>query len=73
MTTTFISVLNSYSGNVKLHKGSRRKSHMYAIIGSAIGAAVLLLATIISCLFMHKGKKKYYEQGRVPSQNCLSL
>lgn len=65
-------VLN-YSGNVKLHKGSRRKSHMYAIIGSAIGAAVLLLATIISCLFMHKGKKKYYEQGNLNSLPSQSM
>lgn len=34
------------------------------IIGSAVGAAVLLLATIISCYFMHKGRRRYNEQGR---------
>ncbi|XP_020238108.1 probable LRR receptor-like serine/threonine-protein kinase At1g67720 isoform X2 [Cajanus cajan] len=47
-------VLN-YSGNINLHKGSSKKNHLYVIIGSAVGAFVLLLATIISCLFMHKG------------------
>ncbi|KAK7345606.1 hypothetical protein VNO77_16212 [Canavalia gladiata] len=49
-------VLN-YSGNINLHKRSRQKNHMYVSIGSAVGAAVLLLATVISCLFMHKGKR----------------
>ncbi|KAF7818578.1 putative LRR receptor-like serine/threonine-protein kinase [Senna tora] len=42
-------VLN-YSGNINLHKGSSKKSHMFVIIGSSIGAAVLLIATIASCL-----------------------
>ncbi|XP_061351333.1 probable LRR receptor-like serine/threonine-protein kinase At1g67720 isoform X2 [Gastrolobium bilobum] len=67
-------VLN-YSGNFNLHKGIRKKSHMYVIIGSAVGAAVLLLATVISCFFMHTGKRKYYEQGSLvslPSQNLDS-
>lgn len=36
---------------------------MSIIIGSTIGAAILLIATIASCLFMHKGKKKYHEEG----------
>jgi len=67
MTATFISVLNSYSGNNGLHKGSRKKNQLYVIIGSALGAAILLLATIISCWCMHKGKKKYHDQGMVLS------
>ncbi|KAM7266019.1 hypothetical protein ACFE04_003702 [Oxalis oulophora] len=49
-------VLN-YSGNVKLHKDSG-KSHAYFVIAASIGAAVLLLATIVSCLILRKGKKK---------------
>ncbi|KAL5067918.1 hypothetical protein RYX36_018805 [Vicia faba] len=59
-------VLN-YSGNNDLHKGSRKKDQLYVIIGSAAGATILLLATIISCLFMHKGKKKYYDQDHLIS------
>ncbi|KAK7396544.1 hypothetical protein VNO78_17625 [Psophocarpus tetragonolobus] len=60
-------VLN-YSGNINLHKESKIKGHMYVIIGSSVGASVLLLATIISCLFMRKGKKRrYYEQDRIDS------
>ncbi|KAK7337025.1 hypothetical protein VNO77_17583 [Canavalia gladiata] len=59
-------VLN-YSGNINLHRGSRIKGHMYVIIGSAVGASILLLATVISCLFMRKGKRKYYEQDRIDS------
>lgn len=41
------------------------------IIGSAVGAAVLLVATIISCLVMRKGKTKYYEQSRIWNQNYI--
>ncbi|KAI4349201.1 hypothetical protein L6164_009823 [Bauhinia variegata] len=59
-------VLN-YSGNINLHKGGGKKSHIYVIIGSSVGAAVLLLATVVSCLFMFKGKKKYYEQEHLVS------
>ncbi|XP_061346697.1 probable LRR receptor-like serine/threonine-protein kinase At1g67720 [Gastrolobium bilobum] len=64
-----------YSGNINLHRGSRIKSHMYVIIGSAVGASVLLLATVISCLFMHKGKRRYYEQDHIislPTQRLAS-
>ena len=41
---------------------------MGIIIGSSIGAAVLLIATVASCLYMHKGKKRYYDQG-MPVKN----
>ncbi|RDY04659.1 putative LRR receptor-like serine/threonine-protein kinase, partial [Mucuna pruriens] len=63
----------NYSGNINLHKGSRKKNHVYVIIGSAVGATVLLLATIISCLFMHKGKTKYYEQNGLVSHPSQSM
>ncbi|XP_027350646.1 probable LRR receptor-like serine/threonine-protein kinase At1g67720 isoform X2 [Abrus precatorius] len=59
-------VLN-YSGNINLHRGSKIKGHMYVIIGSVVGASVLLLATVISCWFMRKGKKRYFEQDRIDS------
>ncbi|KAK2418076.1 putative LRR receptor serine/threonine-protein kinase [Trifolium repens] len=59
-------VLN-YSGNINLHRGSKIKSHMYIIIGSAVGASILLLATVISCLVIHKGKRRYYEKDHIVS------
>ncbi|KAJ7977016.1 Kinase-like protein [Quillaja saponaria] len=65
----------NYSGNINLHKGSRKGSYINVIIGSSVGAAVLLLATIISCLFMHKGKRRYYEQDHIvslPAQKLVS-
>ncbi|XP_027364960.1 probable LRR receptor-like serine/threonine-protein kinase At1g67720 [Abrus precatorius] len=65
-------VLN-YSGNINLHKGSRKNSHTNVIIGSVTGAVVLLLATIISCLFMHKGKKNYSKQDGLVSLPSQSL
>ncbi|CAJ2632680.1 unnamed protein product [Trifolium pratense] len=57
----------NYSGNINLHRGSKIKSHMYIIIGSAVGASVLLLATVISCLVIHKGKRRYYEKDHIVS------
>ncbi|KAK4834443.1 hypothetical protein QYF36_022777 [Acer negundo] len=55
----------NYSGNIDLH-GKRVKHNI--IIGStvgAVGAAVLLIATIVSCLFFRKGKKSHYDQDHV--------
>lgn len=54
--------LNSYAGNINLHEGGRGAKHLNIIIGSSVGAAVLLLATVVSCLFMHKGKKNNYDK-----------
>ncbi|OIW01625.1 hypothetical protein TanjilG_22669 [Lupinus angustifolius] len=68
-------VLN-YTGNINLHKGSRKGSDIEAIIiGSAVGAPILLLVTIISFLVTRKGKKKYnVKDHRVshPSQSTVS-
>lgn len=52
----------NYTGNLDLHKGRSGESHNKIIIGSSIGAAVLLIATIASCFLMHKGKKKIPKQ-----------
>nr|TKS13108.1 putative LRR receptor-like serine/threonine-protein kinase [Populus alba] len=52
----------NYTGNINLHEGARRGRHMDIIIGSSVGAAVLLITTIVSCLFMHKGKKRHPDQ-----------
>ncbi|KAK9289650.1 hypothetical protein L1049_007808 [Liquidambar formosana] len=68
-------VLN-YSGNINIHKGNRGENHIKIIIGSSVGAAVLLIATIVSCIFMRKGKKRYFEQDQLqlalPSQRLPS-
>lgn len=68
-------ILN-YSGNINLRKGSKSGSHMNIIIGSSVGAGVLLIATIASCLFMSKGKKRYFEQDQLdhspPVQRLVS-
>jgi len=72
MNNTFTLLLNSYSGNANLRKDSRKKTPLYVIIGSTVGAVVLLLATIISCLFFkHKGKSRYYEQSKTLNQNYI--
>ncbi|GLT72298.1 hypothetical protein SLA2020_442470 [Shorea laevis] len=68
-------VLN-YSGNLNLQKGKKGGSHINIIIGSSVGAAVLLIATIASCLFMSKGKNRYFEQDQLehslPVQRLVS-
>jgi Na+/melibiose symporter-like transporter len=46
---------------------------MYIIIGSAVGASILLLATVISCLVIHKGKRRYYEKGGILSTIIYSI
>ncbi|XP_042476517.1 probable LRR receptor-like serine/threonine-protein kinase At1g67720 isoform X1 [Macadamia integrifolia] len=58
-------ILN-YSGNINLHKGENRQDHIKVIIGSSVGAAVLLIATIISYIFLHKGVKKYHKEEKLP-------
>ncbi|KAK3227662.1 hypothetical protein Dsin_007524 [Dipteronia sinensis] len=57
-------ILN-YSGNIDLHGRGKRVKHLNIIIGSTVGAAVLLIATIVSCLFLRKGKKSHYDQDHV--------
>ncbi|KAL6998256.1 DNA helicase [Sarracenia purpurea var. burkii] len=68
-------VLN-YTGNIDLHRGSNRWSHKKIFIVSSIGASILLTATIVSCLLMHKGKKKYPKQDQLehtmPVQRLVS-
>ncbi|XP_057778995.1 probable LRR receptor-like serine/threonine-protein kinase At1g67720 [Salvia miltiorrhiza] len=65
----------NYTGNADLHKekgGSRKK----IIIGTSIGAAVLLIATITSCFLLPKGKKKPPRKGEshhsLPPQKLAS-
>ncbi|KAB5519813.1 hypothetical protein DKX38_024132 [Salix brachista] len=66
----------NYSGNINLHEGARRGRHMGIIIGLSVGAAVLLITTIVSCLLMQKGKKRHPEQEQLreslPVQRVIS-
>ncbi|CDP06699.1 unnamed protein product [Coffea canephora] len=68
-------ILN-YTGNIGLHKGGSAGNHKKIIIGSSVGAAALLLATVISCLLMQKGNKNYANQDqhehRLPGQRVVS-
>ncbi|KMS97021.1 hypothetical protein BVRB_7g179680 [Beta vulgaris subsp. vulgaris] len=72
-------LVSNFSGNVNLRKASSGTSQTGIIVGSSIGAAVLLIATILSCLFLRKGKnskKRYNDQARLrnvlPSQKLSS-
>uniref|UniRef100_A0A6N2NAY8 Protein kinase domain-containing protein n=1 Tax=Salix viminalis TaxID=40686 RepID=A0A6N2NAY8_SALVM len=66
----------NYSGNINLHEGARRGRHMGIIIGLSVGAAVLLITTIVSYLLMQKGKKRHPEQEQLrdslPVQTVVS-
>lgn len=50
-------LLLNYTGNINLRKGESKQDRNKIIIGTSVGAAVLLAATIISCILMHRGKK----------------
>ncbi|KAJ6382075.1 hypothetical protein OIU77_030681 [Salix suchowensis] len=66
----------NYSGNINLHEGARRGRHMAIIIGLSVGAAVLLITTIMSCLFMRNRKKRHPDQEQLgdslPVQRLVS-
>ncbi|KAL7170046.1 hypothetical protein ACSBR2_034988 [Camellia fascicularis] len=62
--------------DINLHKGGNRGNRNKIIIGSSVGAGVLLIAIIASCLLMHKARKNYSKQGQlerpVPAQRLVS-
>ncbi|KAI3447623.1 hypothetical protein Pfo_004288 [Paulownia fortunei] len=68
-------VLN-YTGNTDLRKRGKDGHHKKFIIGSTVGAAVLLIATITSCILMTQGKKNPPKQEKfqrgLPSQKLAS-
>ncbi|XP_011094724.1 probable LRR receptor-like serine/threonine-protein kinase At1g67720 [Sesamum indicum] len=65
----------NYTGNAGLHKGSNGGNHKKIIIGSSVGAAVLLIATITACILMPKGNNSS-KQGKLqhglPTQKLAS-
>ncbi|CAI9273327.1 unnamed protein product [Lactuca saligna] len=55
-------VLN-YTGNKNLHKqSSEGRNIIYIIFGLLVGAAVLILGFIISCMLIRKGKKDHKQE-----------
>uniref|UniRef100_A0A2P2KUU7 non-specific serine/threonine protein kinase n=1 Tax=Rhizophora mucronata TaxID=61149 RepID=A0A2P2KUU7_RHIMU len=56
------SIVLNYSGNINLREDSGRGKQIGTIIGSSVGAALLLTATVLSCLFMRKQKKRHPDQ-----------
>ncbi|KAK4478619.1 hypothetical protein RD792_014108 [Penstemon davidsonii] len=52
----------NYTGNTNLHKGSNGGNHKKIIIGTSVGAAVLLIATITSCILLPKRKKNPHKK-----------
>lgn len=57
----------SFTGNTNLHKGGSGGHRNKIIIGSSVGAAVLLIVTITSCILLPKGKKNTRKRGRIQS------
>ncbi|KAJ8754169.1 hypothetical protein K2173_002068 [Erythroxylum novogranatense] len=55
-------IILKYSGNIDLHEASGRGKHISIIIGSLVGAAVLLIVTVISCLHLKRLKGKNHDQ-----------
>ncbi|KAF8006187.1 hypothetical protein BT93_K0481 [Corymbia citriodora subsp. variegata] len=65
----------NYTGNMNLHEGGKRGSQTRIIIGSSVGAAVLLVATIASCFIIRKGKRNSEHDDNVqilPTQQLVS-
>ncbi|XP_030542497.1 probable LRR receptor-like serine/threonine-protein kinase At1g67720 [Rhodamnia argentea] len=64
----------NYTGNMNLHEGGNRGSQTKIIIGSSVGAAVLLVATIASCLFIQRGKNTKHDDNVqiLPTQRLVS-
>ncbi|CAH2058950.1 unnamed protein product [Thlaspi arvense] len=50
-------VISNFSGNIYLSKRGDKGKKLGVIIGASIGAAVLLIVTIVSCICMCRGKK----------------
>ncbi|KAL3742214.1 hypothetical protein ACJRO7_017662 [Eucalyptus globulus] len=65
----------NYTGNMGLHEGGKRGNRTKIIIGSSVGAAVLLAATIAFCFFIQKGKRnsKHDDNRQIlPTQRLVS-
>ncbi|GLT89690.1 hypothetical protein SLE2022_076660 [Rubroshorea leprosula] len=59
-----------YSENINLHKDGGKGKHTRVIIGSSVGAAVLLIAIIVSFILLCKGKKSHVKE---KSQHSLPI
>ncbi|KAL6507949.1 hypothetical protein OROGR_024144 [Orobanche gracilis] len=54
----------NYTGNPDLHNEGNGGKRNKIIIGTSIGAAVLLIATITACILLPKGKRNPSKQGK---------
>lgn len=61
--SSFILTLASYTGNTNLHE-EKEGSKIGIIIGASVGAAVLLIVILASCIYMQKRKRRYSEQSK---------
>ncbi|CAH9091681.1 unnamed protein product [Cuscuta europaea] len=53
----------NYTGNINLHIGTSGRNHKKIIVGSLVGAAVLLAASLASCILIKNGKRNYPKKG----------
>ncbi|XP_057534417.1 probable LRR receptor-like serine/threonine-protein kinase At1g67720 isoform X2 [Amaranthus tricolor] len=63
-------IFTNFSGNVDLREGNGGSSRTGTIVGSSLGAVVLLIATIMFCYFLCKRKnhkKRYTDQADLPN------
>ncbi|GLT47908.1 hypothetical protein SLA2020_215620 [Shorea laevis] len=64
-----------YSGNTNLHKDGGKGKRTRVIIGSSVGAAVLLIAILVSFILLCKGKKSHVKeqsQHSLPAHRAVS-
>ncbi|CAA0830477.1 Leucine-rich repeat protein kinase family protein [Striga hermonthica] len=56
----------NFTGNPGVHNNGNGENRKKIIIGTSVGAAVLLIATIAACILLPKGKKKHSpKQGKL--------
>ncbi|KFK36595.1 hypothetical protein AALP_AA4G144100 [Arabis alpina] len=48
--------ISNFSGNIMLERSGDKGKKLGVIIGASVGAAILLIVTIISCIFICRGK-----------------
>ncbi|WCJ34589.1 Leucine-rich repeat protein kinase family protein [Euphorbia peplus] len=70
-------IILNYTGNLNLREAGNRGKHVGIAIGASVGAAVLLLATIASCLFIRRGKTRHPDRehlrGSLTAQRLSTL
>ncbi|KAI4341926.1 hypothetical protein MLD38_026595 [Melastoma candidum] len=68
-------VMLNYTGNINLHEGAKEGNHTKIIIGTSVGAAVVLIAIAVSCWLVKTEWRKSHHDEYVhtfPSQRLVS-